>query len=399
MARTGTVGRKLAAGFLLALSANAVCDAGDSMAACTQDAVEVDAAAVVAPCTALLQKSDLSNTARSQALFIRGQGYHRTKQIWLAQQDYDTALKLTPDDDALYPKRANVAFRLGHPEEALAFLERGLALNPKNAHAIRMIGGVLDWARRNDDAIKYYTMALDVDPHEADALLFRSRVYQRKRQYDLALKDADALVAMPADAINRQGYLDADGVKRDFHIIALSNRADICAATAKYDLAERDLNTAVDYKRSAESLVARGGFLTNRPGQQQRALDDLEAATTLDPDNPKALYLKGAVLVDLKRYDAALAALDRALANPALATSSDYGYALRSRAITYRALGKTDLAVKDLEDAMVACPCVAEPTLRSLQIAGYLPHDGIPRALTPEVQDAVRACMLDKDCN
>ncbi len=399
MARTGTVGSILAAGLLLALSASGVCDAADNSAACTQDAVEVDWAAVIAPCTMLLQKSDLSNTARSQALFIRGQGYHRTKQLWLAQQDYDAALKLTPDDDALYPKRANVAFRLGHPEEALAFLQRALALNPKNAHAIRMIGRVLEWTRRNDDAIKYYTMALDVDPREADALLFRSQVYQRERRYDLARKDADALVTMPADAINRQGYLDENGIKRDFHIIALSNRADIYAATGKYDLAERDLDAAVAYKRSAESLVARGRFLMNRPDQQQRALDDLEAATTLDPDNPKAFYLKGAVLADLKRYVAALAALDRALANPALTTSSDYGYALRSRAITYRALGKTDLAVKDLEDAMVACQCVANMTLRSLQIAGYLPHDGIPHALTPEVQDAVRACMLDKDCN
>jgi tetratricopeptide (TPR) repeat protein len=399
MARTGAVGSILAAGLLLALSASAVCDAADNSAACTQDAVEVDWAAVIAPCTMLLQKSDLSNAARSEALFIRGQGYHRTKQLWLAQKDYDAALKLTPDDDALYPKRANVAFRLGHPEEALTFLQRALALNPKNAHAIRMIGRVLEVARRNDDAIKYYTMALDIDPRETDALLFRSQVYQRERRYDLALKDADALVAMPADAINRQGYLDATGVKRDFHIIALSNRADIYAATAKYDLAERDLNTAVAYKRSAESLAARGGFLINRPGQQQRALDDLEAATTLDPDNPEAFYLKGAVLVDLKQYDAARAALDRAIANPALTFSSDYCYALRSRAITYRALGKTDLAVKDLEDAMVSCPHLAETTLRSLQIAGYLPHDGLPHALTPAVQDAVRACMLDKDCN
>jgi tetratricopeptide (TPR) repeat protein len=347
----------------------------------------------------LLQKSELSNTVRSQALFIRGQGYQLTKRLWLAQQDYDAALKLTPDDDAIYPKRANVAFRLGHGEEALAFLQHALALNPKNAHAIRMVGRVLEWTRRNDDAIKYYSMALDVDPHEADARLFRSQVYQRERRYDLALEDADALVAMPADAINRQGYLDENGIKRDFHIIALSNRAGIYAATGKYDLAERDLDAAVDYKRSAESLVARGAFLTNRPGQQQRALDDLEAATTLDPDNPKALYLTGTVLVDLKRYDAALAALDRALANPALTTNSDYSYALRSRAITYRALGKTDLAVKDLEDAMVACPCVAEMTLRSLQVAGYLPHDGLPHGLTPAVQDAVRACMLDKDCN
>lgn len=397
MTRTRTVGTILA-GLLLALSASAACDAADKSAACTQDAVEVDAAAVIAPCTMLLQKSDLSNTGRSQALFIRGQGYHRTKQIWLARRDYDAALKLTPDADAIYPERANVALRLGDRTEWLTFLKRALSINPRNARALRMIGAYLMDAGQLDDAVRYLTMALDADPAEAHALLFRSQVYQEQQRFDLALRDADALVTMPVAEINRKGYLDVDGVKHDFHIKALVNRAHINSAIGKYDLAERDLDAAIAYKRSAESLVARGGFLINRPGQQQRALDDLEAATTLDPDNPKAFYLKGAVLVDLKQYDAALAALDRAIANPALTFSSDYCYALRSRAITYRALGKTDLAVKDLEDAMVACPRVAETTLRSLQIAGYLPHDGLPHGLTPEVQDAVRACMLDKDC-
>jgi tetratricopeptide (TPR) repeat protein len=394
MTRTGTAVRMLALSFLLAWSASAACDAADSTAGCTQEAVELDAASVIAPCSALLQKPDLSAAARSHALFIRGQGYHRTKLIQLAQQDYDAALKLAPDNDAIYPKRANVAFRLGHVEEALGFLRRALALNPKNAHAMRMIGQFLTDARHDEDAIKYFSMALDVDPREAYALLFRSYAYQRQRQYDPALKDADALVAMPADVINRQGYLDRRGIKQDFHIKALKNRAGIYAATGKYDLAERDLDAAVDYERSAASLEARGEFLMDRPGQQQRALDDLEAAIKLDPEMVEAVYLKGAVLVDLKRYDAALAALDRALT-----ISPGYDYALRLRAITYRALGKTDLAVQDLEHAVVTSPRVAAITLRSLQISGYWSYGAISNSLTPELRDAIRACMLDKACN
>jgi tetratricopeptide (TPR) repeat protein len=394
MTRTGMVGGILAAGVLLALAGTAASDAADSNSGCTQEAFEVDAAAVIAPCTALLQKPDLSVAARSHALFIRGQGYHRTKQILLAQKDYEAASKLTPDDDAIYPKRANVAFRLGQVEDALAFLRRALALNPKNARAMRMIGQFLGSAGQNEDAIKYYSMALDVDPGEAYALLFRSYAYQRDRRYDLALKDADALVAMPADAINRQGYLDRQGVKRDFHLKALTDRADIYAAMGQYDLAERDLNAAVDYKRSADSLLARGEFLMHRPGRQRLALDDLEAATTLDPEMLQAFYLKGEVLVGFQRYDEALAALDRALT-----IDPHYDFALRLRAITYRALGKTDLAVQDLENAVVSSPRVAAMTIRSLQIAGYWPYGEAPRALTPGLQDAIRACMLDNDCH
>jgi tetratricopeptide (TPR) repeat protein len=394
MAGTSTAGGILGLGFLLALSASTALDAADNTAGCTQQAVEIDPAAVIAPCTALLQNPDLSIAAQSQALFIRGQGYHRTKQIQLAQTDYDAALKLAPDNDAIYPERANVAIRLGHFEEWLALLKRALAINPKNAHALRMIGAYLRDAGQLDQAIQYLSMALDADPAEAHALLFRSYIYQTQKRLDLALRDANALVAMPAAEINRKGYLGLDGVKHDFHIMALGNRADIYSAIGKYDLAEQDLDAAVDYKRSAASLEARGEFLMDRPGQQQRALDDLEAATTLDPDSLHPLYLKGAVLVDLKRYDEALAALDRALA-----ISPNYDYALRLRAIAYRALGKTDLAVQDLERAVVTSPRVAAMTIRSLQIAGYWPYGETPHALTPRLQDAIRACMLDKDCH
>jgi tetratricopeptide (TPR) repeat protein len=379
---------------LFALFFGAACHAADDAPACTQEAVELDPAAVIAPCSAVLQKPDLSAAARSQALFIRGQGYHHTGQLELAQWDYDAALKLTPDNDAIYPSRANVAVRLGRFDEAVGLLKRALAINPKNAHALRMVGVILRDMGRPAEAIRYFSMALDADPDDANALLLRSYAYQDERRFDLALQDAGKLVAMAPDKINLRGYLDAAGVKRDFHIVALTNRADIFSAIGKYDLAERDLDAAVDYKRSAASLKARGEFLMDRFGQQQRALDDLEAATKLDPDMANAFYLKGAVLVDLKRYDEALAALDRALT-----IRPNYGYALRMRAITYRALGKTDLAAQDLEQAVVTSPQVAEMTLRSLQVAGYWSYGEIPHALTPGLQDAIRACMLDKTCN
>lgn len=384
-----------ATGVLFALFAfSTVSHAAGTGAACTQRAVEADPAAVIAPCTTLLQKPDLSAAARSQALFIRGQAYHHTKQLQPAQWDYDAALKLAPDNDAIYPSRANVALRFGRFEEAVAFLKRGLAINPKNAHSLRMVGIILKDMGRLDEAIRYFSMALDADPNDAYALLFRSYAYQQQRRFDLALQDADKLVAMPADKINLQGYLDNHGVKRDFHIKALKNRAGIYSDTAKYDLAERDLTAAVSYNRTADSLEARGAFLMERPGQQQRALDDLQAATALNPHMLQAFYFKGAVLVELKRYQEALTALDQALT-----IRPGYDYALRMRSMTYRALGQTDLAARDLQQVVVESPRLASLTIQSLQVAGYLPSGEMPDGLTPQLKDAIHACMLDPACN
>lgn len=392
---SGIAGAAPSAGLLFALFASStISHAADTAAACTQRAVETDPAAVIAPCTALLQKPNLSDTDRSQALFIRGQAYHHTKQIQLAQWDYDAALRLAPGNDAIYPSRANVALRLGRFDEALGFLKRGLAVNPKNAHALRIVGLILRDTGRIDEAIRYFSMALDADPNEAYALLFRSYAYQDQRRFDLALQDADKLVAMPPDEINLQGFLAPDGVKHDFHIKALKNRAEIYSDTSKYDLAERDLNAAVNYKRTADSLEARGAFLMERPGQQQRALGDLQAATALDQHSLQAFYFKGAVLVELKRYQEALAALDQALT-----IRPNYDYALRMRAITYRALGQADLAARDLQQVVVGSPRLASLTIHSLQVSGYLPSGEMPNGLTPQLRDAIKACMLDPACN
>jgi tetratricopeptide (TPR) repeat protein len=392
MSRLGSFGHLFAAFVFLASSTLSY--AAERDATCSQDSVETDPASVIAPCTILLAQQGLSDAQRSDALFIRGQGYHRSKNLDHAGKDYDAALQLTPDNDAIYPERADVAFREGELDRGMALLRQALVLNPKNARALRMVANYLSDQGRLDDAIRYASMALDADPNEAHALLIRSETYKRKHQFDLALRDADALAAMPPDRINRQGYLDMYGVKRDFHIMALQNRADIYAEIGNDELAERDLNAAVEYKRSGESLAARGDYLMDRPGQERAALQDLEEATTLDADLVRAFYLKGLLLVQLQRYGNAFDAFDRAVE-----IDPQYDFALRMRALMYRELGQTDLAVRDLEHAMAMSPRVVSMTMRTLRQAGYWNTSEIPNGLTPQLQDAIRACMIDKHCN
>ena len=392
MSRLSPFGHLFAAFVFLASSTLSY--AAERDATCSQDSFETDPASVIAPCTNLLAQPGLSNAQRSDALFIRGQGYHRSKNLDRAAKDYDAALQLGPDNDAIYPERANVAFREGELERGMALLRRALALNPKNARALRMVAGYLSDQGRLDDAIRYASMALDADPNEAHALLLRTEVYRLKGQFELALRDADALAAMPPDRINRQGYLDTYGVERDFHIMALQNRADIHAETGNDELAERDLDAAVEYKRSGESLTARGEYLMDRPGRQQAALQDLEEATALDASLVRAFYLKGLLLVQLQRYGKAFDAFDRAVE-----IDPQYDYALRMRALMYRELGQTDLAVRDLENAMTISQRVVLMTMRTLRQAGYWNTSEIPNGLTSQLQDAIRACMIDKHCN
>jgi hypothetical protein len=69
------------------------------------------------------------------------------------------------------------------------------------------------------------------------------------------------------------------------------------------------------------------------------------------------------------------------------------------RARLYREFGQTEEAVRDYEAAILSSPRMIVETIPALQLAGYWRSPAIPTAMTPELRDAIRACMLDKTCN
>jgi stress-induced-phosphoprotein 1 len=63
-------------------------------------------------------------------------------------------------------------------------------------------------ANKIDEALKYYTEAINVDPHNAVLYSNRSAAYAKASQYELALKDAEKAVEMKPDwskAYSRKG--------------------------------------------------------------------------------------------------------------------------------------------------------------------------------------------------
>jgi tetratricopeptide (TPR) repeat protein len=361
---------------------------------CSLSQVETKPESVIDPCSKIIADQTKSDADRGYALFIRGMGYHNTKRFALAGQDYDRAIRLTPTNEELLVSRANIGFRRGDYQEGLSFLHRVLALNPSNGHALRSIGGLNEDMGAFEEADRYYTMALAANPTDAYALLFRCKNLQRQNRFDDALKDADALVAIAPEGINRQGYLDENGDRRDFHVIALKTRAHIYHTLRQFDRAERDVNSAVAYRRTADSLSARGFFLAYRPGRQQEAFADLQEAVSLGSQGAQTFFGLGLLHAQRRQFSDALADFDRAVAVDPFS-----GDALRMRARMHRELDQADLAFDDMMQAVAIDGSVLKQTVSALRSAGYWRSSEVPAALTPDFKDAVHACMLDKRCN
>lgn len=383
----------LVAGIAAFLLGNAVMTASRSSDCSLSDA-EINPESVIEPCSKTIASNWASDTDRGYALYVRGKAYHNTKRFDLAGKDYDAAIVLTPKNDEIYASRANIAFRGYRGEEGVSFLQKALDINPSNSNALRTVGALHEQAGDREEANRYYSTALEIRPDDAYSLLFRSKNYAAQRQWDKALKDADALVAMAPAAINRQGYLDSIGDRLDFHILALQTRAGFYEALGQSERAEQDLTAAITYDRTVASLSARGRFLASKPGREKEALSDLDQAISLETFDSGIFYAKGRALIGLHEFREALAAFDKALKiNPR------FSYALRMRARVHRELDETDLAVADMTRAVTIDKAILQQTMPALTEAGYWRSKDTPMELTPALQDAIRACMIDKQCN
>src|SRR5262249_16451570 len=161
--------------------------------------------------------------------------------------------------------------------------------------------------------------------------------------------------------------------------VALAERASMFERLAQYARAEQDLDAAVTYGRSAQSLTARAEFLSRRPDRTEAALIDLTEATELDGTYHAAFYIRGLVLARLRRSDEADRAFDRVIA---LEPDSEAGLLMRGKMA--QALGNAEAAAKDVLAAMMLSPELAQRTMAALRHAGYWIYRDLPSTVTPE---------------
>ena len=381
--------------FILALALVAFAPAAGFAADCTMEQLGISPFSVIDPCTARLKQRGLTDSEKSLAYFVRGRGYHRTKRLKQAHKDFREAFALDPKNEEILLSWSNVALRQGDHQAYAERVAQAYQLNPDNPHVLRTIAVMFGNFGDREKEMEFHAKALNIDPAEPFSLYFRSRIYWKELKFKEAIADADALVAIPRKTLQDSGgYLDDDGVVRDFHATALVRRANILRDAGQLELAEKDYDAAVAAERSVRTLAARAWYLRDIPERRTEALRDLEEALRLEPGDFAAQYSIAFTFVELKRYEDAFKAFDAAVQ----ARPHD-GVSMRMRARMHRQFGRTDEAVRDLETAIRIDPKELDGTMHALRNAGYWTSRQKPQEMTPEFRDAIRACMLDTTCN
>jgi tetratricopeptide (TPR) repeat protein len=247
-----------------------------------------------------------------------------------AERAFRRALELNPEAARAHSGLAEVLLAGGKHEEAIA--EARLAIKSGDERAISLLGIAQTIAGKYDDALLSLDQALQGDPQNTRALLYRAEVYIAKRRLNEAMKDLRSALAIEPTASIRMrlagAYLEA---KQPTEAIALyrevleaepSSKEALTGLTValiesgKGDEAITQLESLIKTEPNRADLRAQLGelYLAKSP---EKALEQYSAASKLEPSQPNHRIGVGSALVKLRRFPEAVTLLRETLAqNP-----------------------------------------------------------------------------------
>jgi len=177
---------------------------------------------------------------------------------------------------------------------------------------------ILSGMDRHSEALADLDRALALEPTNAGFYADRGETYRLTKQYGQALADLDR--ALDLDSQNAW---------------ALGSRGQVHRALGHNTEALNDLDRALAIDSELTWILGERAAINRELRRYDQALADLDQVITLDPNNALALTLRAATYRALQQYDQALADLNRALT-----LDPNDSFALVEQRATYRALGQ-----------------------------------------------------------
>lgn len=282
----------------------------------------------------------------------------------------DKAINANPQEAAAYDVRAHIAHSAGHLTDALADLDRSIELVPDNARALNNRGFVRLSLQQFDGALADFDAAEKLDPSLASIYNNRALVAIARGRFRQAVADLDlALQREPqyVDALNNRGFAllqlqrldraladlnqaleinpkyvnawnnrglvkraagDLDGAVLDFTQAMLNDpqnpkyydhRREVYVLQGAHDKAREDerkiafltrlrtLNAIIEADAQQPAAYLARAEHYRQQGDETLALRDFDRAVELSADDPAARLKRAEFLLELKRYEGALA--------------------------------------------------------------------------------------------
>jgi len=192
--------------------------------------------------------------------------YDEGREIFnLAIQDYDSAIKLAPNDVAAYINRGNFYCKHGDQDLAIKDYDKVLELDSNNVDAY--IGRANAHNNTGHLAQRDLNKVVELNPNDFRAYMARSMVYLNIGQNNLALEDANKAVELNPQ--NPEVY---------------NNRGLIYHNLKQYDSALQDYNKALELAPKNFIAYKGRGMVYFNMQEYEQAIEELNKAIEIYPE-------------------------------------------------------------------------------------------------------------------
>lgn len=235
-------------------------------------------------------------------------------------------------------------------QEAIALHQRGalgpaeeiyrkiLAIEPKSADALHLLGVISYQAGSYDASLDLINRAIELNPHEAAFYCNKGNALKELRQLHLALHNYDKSIKIKPD------YSEA-----------YSNRGNTLRELKKLDAAIASYDKAIGLNPDYAEAYSNKGNALYEQNKFDAAIAIYDKAISLSPGFAEAHYNRGLALQELRQYSAAVASYERAID-----LRSDYAEAFSNRGSALKQLDRPDAAIISYTKAISLRPDYAE---------------------------------------
>jgi len=277
--------------------------------------------------------SDFDRLAGLQAwgYLSRSSFHEKLKQYQQAIDDCNRFLELNPNDASAYNSRGAAYYWLKEYQRALSDFNHALELDPNSASIYNWRGWAYYRLKEYQQAITDFNFALELDPDHASAYEGRGWTYYYFKDYQRTIADFDRAIELePHNAAifarrgltnlwmrnTRQAVIDyAHGWEIDskyLHNGWMTIWSGMCHEIPDLEVIEQLEIIATANLENLVVFVCRGVAIWLRRNFDE-ALQELEQAIQIAPENWDPYFWKGMVYASLGQEEEAIAAVERSL--------------------------------------------------------------------------------------
>lgn len=259
----------------------------------------------------------------SLAYLTRARIYFNLEENDKAIQDYNSAIKETPEDPDLYIERGNMYTYLNRYDLANKDFNKAIELAPGNVAGYICVGFIDNMEERYADAIKQFDYAIKLDASYSPAYSHRAESYIGLKDYDKAVDDIIQALSI-------------DGNDKAFGLMQQASDSDFATTAAKF---------AVQTVKEPNNFYWPYclGIVYEYNGRYKEAIGYYEKSNKIELSDGK-IYRISKCYKYLGNYAKALEYADRAIA----LDSADYSY-IAEKANLLNEMGKQKEAIAQVD--------------------------------------------------